>query len=87
MDHKVESFPFNVTSQPMYLGSTLNFLAIALWCVARPFFYAQASLADLRLCRRYESPAGLLLTLHVYIVYQIALSYEECVPPPPLPSP
>lgn len=38
MDHKVESFPFNVTSQPMYLGSTLNFLATALWCVeaARP---------------------------------------------------
>ncbi|BGO94501.1 hypothetical protein NBRC10512_000304 [Rhodotorula toruloides] len=56
MDHKVESFPFNVTSQPMYLGSTLNFLATALW---------------------YESPAGLLLTLHVYIVYQIALSYED----------
>ncbi|GAA5865054.1 hypothetical protein JCM8547_007696 [Rhodosporidiobolus lusitaniae] len=31
MDHKVESFPFNVTSSPMYTGSTLSFLATALW--------------------------------------------------------
>jgi phosphatidylethanolamine N-methyltransferase len=29
--HKVESFPFNVTSSPMYTGSTLSFLATALW--------------------------------------------------------
>ncbi|BGP19319.1 hypothetical protein JCM10213_006193 [Rhodosporidiobolus nylandii] len=31
MDHKVESFPFSVTSSPMYTGSTLSFLATALW--------------------------------------------------------
>ncbi|GAA5831533.1 hypothetical protein JCM3766R1_001791 [Sporobolomyces carnicolor] len=31
MDEKVESFPFNVTSNPMYYGSTLSFLATALW--------------------------------------------------------
>lgn len=31
MDHKVESFPFNVTDAPMYYGSTLSFLGTALW--------------------------------------------------------
>jgi len=31
MDEKVESFPFNVTSAPMYYGSTLSFLATAIW--------------------------------------------------------
>ncbi|GAA5988996.1 hypothetical protein JCM10908_006262 [Rhodotorula pacifica] len=56
MDHKVESFPFNVTSSPMYTGSTLSFLATALW---------------------YESPVGILLSVLVYIEYQIALSYED----------
>jgi Phospholipid methyltransferase len=30
---KVESFPFNWFSDPMYLGSTLTFIAGALWCV------------------------------------------------------
>ncbi|GAA5928256.1 hypothetical protein JCM3775_000559 [Rhodotorula graminis] len=56
MDHKVESFPFNVTSSPMYTGSTLCFLGTALW---------------------YEAPAGLLLTALVYVVYQLALAYED----------
>ncbi|EWC43982.1 methylene-fatty-acyl-phospholipid synthase [Drechslerella stenobrocha 248] len=31
MDHKVESFPFNVTSAPMYYGSTMTFLGTAIW--------------------------------------------------------
>jgi len=31
MDHKVESFPFNVTDAPMYYGSTMSFLGGALW--------------------------------------------------------
>ncbi|BGP42749.1 Phosphatidyl-N-methylethanolamine N-methyltransferase [Rhodotorula kratochvilovae] len=56
MDHKVESFPFNVTSSPMYTGSTLCFLGTALW---------------------YEAPAGIALTALVYVVYQIALAYED----------
>ncbi|GAA6003042.1 bifunctional phosphatidyl-N-methylethanolamine N-methyltransferase/phosphatidyl-N-dimethylethanolamine N-methyltransferase [Rhodotorula paludigena] len=56
MDHKVESFPFNVTDSPMYTGSTMCFLATALW---------------------YQSPAGLVLTALVYVVYQVALSYED----------
>ncbi|KAI9891159.1 MAG: Phosphatidyl-N-methylethanolamine N-methyltransferase [Vezdaea aestivalis] len=29
MDHKVESFPFNVTGAPMYYGSTMSFLGAA----------------------------------------------------------
>ena len=35
MDSMVTGFPFNVLSDPMYVGSTLNFVAVALW-FARP---------------------------------------------------
>ncbi|KAI5464654.1 phospholipid methyltransferase-domain-containing protein [Mariannaea sp. PMI_226] len=56
MDEMVTGFPFNVSSSPMYLGSTLSFLATSLW---------------------YAKPAGLLLTVWVYIVYFIALRYED----------
>lgn len=31
MDDMVTGFPFNVTGSPMYDGSTLNFIATALW--------------------------------------------------------
>ena len=31
MNEMVTGFPFNFTSSPMYLGSTMNFLALALW--------------------------------------------------------
>ncbi|KAF8063998.1 methylene-fatty-acyl-phospholipid synthase [Lyophyllum atratum] len=55
MDHRVEGFPFNVLRDPMYVGSTMCFIAGALW---------------------YERPAGLLISLYVYIVYIIALRYE-----------
>ena len=30
MDHRVTSFPFNVTDAPMYYGSTLSFLGSAI---------------------------------------------------------
>ena len=30
MDHRVTSFPFNVTDAPMYYGSTLSFLGTAI---------------------------------------------------------
>jgi methylene-fatty-acyl-phospholipid synthase len=30
MDHKVTSFPFNITGAPMYYGSTLSFLGSAI---------------------------------------------------------
>lgn len=30
MDHRVTSFPFNVTEAPMYYGSTLSFLGTAI---------------------------------------------------------
>ncbi|GAA6032903.1 hypothetical protein JCM8097_000040 [Rhodosporidiobolus ruineniae] len=56
MDHKVESFPFNVTSSPMYNGSTLCFLATALW---------------------NASPAGILLSVLVFVEYKIALRFED----------
>ncbi|KAL1926127.1 hypothetical protein VTP01DRAFT_6164 [Rhizomucor pusillus] len=55
MDERVTGFPFNVCENPMYIGSTLNFLATALW---------------------HASPAGLLLTAIVFVVYQIALMFE-----------
>ncbi|OAV93232.1 hypothetical protein PTTG_07720 [Puccinia triticina 1-1 BBBD Race 1] len=56
MDHVVQGFPFNITSSPMYSGSTLCFLGTAL---------------------SYRSPAGILLTAIVHLVYRIALSYED----------
>ncbi len=31
MDEMVTGFPFNITAAPMYWGSTMNFLATALW--------------------------------------------------------
>ena len=34
MKERVTSFPFNVTNNPMYDGSTMCFLSTALWCVA-----------------------------------------------------
>ncbi|KAG1797061.1 phospholipid methyltransferase-domain-containing protein [Suillus plorans] len=55
MDHRVQGFPFNVLRDPMYVGSTMCFIATALW---------------------YERPAGLLVSLYVYIVYLIALRFE-----------
>ncbi|KAH7157600.1 phospholipid methyltransferase-domain-containing protein [Dactylonectria estremocensis] len=56
MDEMVTGFPFNVTSAPMYWGSTMSFVATALY---------------------YGKPAGLLLSFWVYIVYVIALRYED----------
>lgn len=56
MDAPVTGFPFNVTSAPMYWGSTMSFLGVALW---------------------YGSPAGLLLTAEVFVVYWFALQWEE----------
>jgi len=55
MDHRVEGFPFNVLTDPMYVGSTMSFVGASLW---------------------YESPAGLLISLYVYVVYVIALRFE-----------
>ena len=56
MDAPVTTFPFNVLNNPMYVGSTISFFALALY---------------------YTSPVGILLTIEVYIVYQIALLFEE----------
>jgi len=56
MDAPVTTFPFNILNNPMYIGSTLSFLALALY---------------------YISPVGILLTIEIYIVYQIALLFEE----------
>lgn len=56
MDAPVTTFPFNILNNPMYIGSTLSFLALTLY---------------------YISPVGILLTIEIYIVYQIALLFEE----------
>lgn len=56
MDAPVKTFPFDILNNPMYVGSSLSFLALA--------FY-------------YSSPVGILLTAEVYIVYRIALLFEE----------
>ena len=56
MDEKVEGFPFSVTASPMYIGSTLNFLAASLY---------------------FGKVAGLVLTAEVFVMYAIALQFEE----------
>ncbi len=56
MDAPVTTFPFNILNNPMYIGSTLSFLALALY---------------------YLSPIGFFLTIEIYIVYRIALLFEE----------
>ncbi|KAL2021244.1 hypothetical protein VTK56DRAFT_7323 [Thermocarpiscus australiensis] len=56
MDDIVTGFPFNITSAPMYYGSTMSFLGSALL---------------------YGKPAGILLTFHVLLVYQIAIQFEN----------
>ncbi|KAH0603678.1 uncharacterized protein H6S33_007337 [Morchella sextelata] len=56
MDARVTCFPFNITDAPMYYGSTLSFLATALW---------------------FAKPAGILLTALVFVVYKVALTYED----------
>lgn len=56
MPAKVTGFPFSVMNNPMYWGSTLNFLG--------------ASLVR-------ASPAGILMSLLVAVVYKVAISYEE----------
>ncbi|KAJ1674499.1 Phosphatidyl-N-methylethanolamine N-methyltransferase [Spiromyces aspiralis] len=56
MDERVTGFPFNVLDNPMYVGSTLNFLGVSLL---------------------YASPAGIALTIFVFICYSVALQFEE----------
>ena len=64
----------------MYTGSTLCFLGTALWCAPpRSLSRLLLPLTPKR-ANRYEAPAGVALTALVYVVYQIALAYEECVP-------
>ena len=72
MDHRVEGFPFNVLQDPMYVGSTMCFAAGSLWCVG---FMLQEGRADY-FALRYEKPAGLVVTVYVYVVYLIALRFE-----------
>jgi len=55
MDERVESFPFNVLRDPMYVGSTLCFFGGALW---------------------YGRPAGIFISIFVWLAYMIALRYE-----------
>ncbi|KAG1797058.1 phospholipid methyltransferase-domain-containing protein [Suillus plorans] len=57
MDHHVQGFPFNELRNPMYVGSMMCFIVMALWYL-------------------YEWPAGLLVSLYIYIVYLIALQFE-----------
>ena len=56
MDAPVRTFPFNVLNNPMYVGSSLSFLGLALY---------------------HRSPIGFVLTLEIYLVYRIALLFEE----------
>lgn len=55
-DSRVTAFPYNVVDNPMYVGSTIAFLGLAV---------------------RMMSPVGFLLTVYIWLVYNIALFFEE----------
>ncbi|KAM4698154.1 phosphatidylethanolamine N-methyltransferase [Rhinophrynus dorsalis] len=55
MEEKVTGFPFNIMENPMYWGSTANYLGLALM---------------------HSSPAGLILTAVVALVYKVAILFE-----------
>lgn len=58
----------------MYVGSTMCFLGGALWSVLLVSFLLVTDYGY-----RETSPAGLFITLYVYIVYIIALRFEGYV--------
>jgi len=47
--------------------------------MTRVFAPVQAVFFKFAAIRRYERPAGLFITVYVYIVYLIALRFEGCV--------
>jgi methylene-fatty-acyl-phospholipid synthase len=47
---RITGFPFNVNDDPMYLGSSLSFLAHGIW---------------------NRSPAGIMISVYVFVVYKI----------------
>lgn len=53
---RVTAFPYNIVNNPMYVGSTIAFLGLAV---------------------RMMSPVGFLLTIYIWLVYNIALFFEE----------
>ncbi|MBW03583.1 Phosphatidylethanolamine N-methyltransferase, partial [Eschrichtius robustus] len=53
---RVTTFPFSILDNPMYWGSTANYLG---WAIM------------------HASPAGLLLTTVVALIYTVAILYEE----------
>jgi len=55
MKDRVETFPFSVLRDPMYVGSTMCFFGGALW---------------------YARPAGIFISIFVWIAYMVALRYE-----------
>lgn len=78
MDKRVEGFPFNVVDNPMYIGSTLCFIAGSLWYDHHLVFLLafRKNILTPTTMYRVEKPAGLLVSLFVYLVYSIALRFE-----------
>jgi phosphatidylethanolamine N-methyltransferase len=57
MDERVTGFPFNITDNPMYYGSTMTFLSVALW-EGKPagIFITAVVLAAYLVALRFEEP-------------------------------
>lgn len=86
MDEVVSGFPFNVVEHPMYDGSTLLFLSMAIMCVPCPLHYVPPQIACTaanKVCmfphHREKSAAGLALAVWVFTVYRLACIFEGCV--------
>lgn len=77
MDSRVEGFPFNVLENPMYTGSTLCFIATALWCVIFHSNLVSSSLIAMQVrktCRTCHFSVGAHLLRHCAEVRGVRLS-------------
>lgn len=77
MDSRVEGFPFNVLENPMYTGSTLCFIATALWCAISHSSSFSSSLIVMQVrktCRTSHLSVGAYLLRHCAEVRGVRLS-------------
>lgn len=69
MKDRITTFPFNIVDHPMYYGSSLCFLSIALKYIR--------DYVDSLICFRTRSPAGILVTCLIMLAYSMAAEYER----------
>uniref|UniRef100_A0ABI8A110 Phosphatidylethanolamine N-methyltransferase n=1 Tax=Felis catus TaxID=9685 RepID=A0ABI8A110_FELCA len=79
MEARVTTFPFNILDNPMYWGSTANYLGWAIMAgeAGLPGHRQSSDAQKQPRASRHASPTGLLLTVVVALIYMVAIQYEE----------